>query len=204
MRNNYTASLFYNNMKNSDKKKITKENNSQLYVLAGIIFLTILVYANSLPNGFTNWDDTSYIIDNPVVKEFSFDKIGTIFTSLSDNIYQPLTILSFAIENKIAGLNPGLFHMDNLILHILNVFLVFILFNLITGRWEAASIVALLFGIHPLHVESVSWITERKDVLYTAFYIGSLILYFKYIKQPEKLKYRIYRGSLIRYTPASR
>jgi protein O-mannosyl-transferase len=181
-------------MKNTDKKKNlkSKENNTQFYVLAGIILLTIIVFSNSLLNGFTNWDDTSYIIDNPVVKEFSFNKIGTIFSTLSDAIYQPLTILTFAIEYKIAGLNPGLFHMDNLILHVLNVLLIFYLFNLITGRWEAAAIVAVLFGIHPLHVESVSWITERKDVLYTVFFIGGLIMYLKYIKQTVQIKYLAY------------
>ena len=179
-------------MKQSEKKKLDKENNKQVYFLSGLILLTILVFANSLSNGFTNWDDSSYIIENPAVKDFSLDKMGTMFTSLSDNIYQPLTIFSFAVEYKLAGLNPGLFHMDNLLLHIINVFLVFFLFNLITGRWEASVIIALLFGIHPLHVESVSWITERKDVLYTVFYLAGLIAYMKYFNQPGKNKFYIW------------
>jgi protein O-mannosyl-transferase len=174
------------------KGKIKKENNTRFYVLFGILFLTIIIFSNSLNNGFTNWDDSNYIIDNPAVKEFSVNKLGIMFSTLSDAIYQPLTILSFAVEYKIAGLNPALFHMDNLILHILNIFLIFYFFTLITGRWEAAAIISLFFGIHPLHVESVSWITERKDVLYTAFYIGGLITYYKYISQSYKFKYIVY------------
>lgn len=158
-------------------------------ILPAVVLLTIIVFSNSLENDFlTSWDDNQYITENSLVKELSWSNVEKIFTSFhSSGNYHPLTLLSYACEYKLFGPDPKAYHVTNLIFHCLNVILVFQLIKLITGRIETATIVALFFGIHPMHVESVSWISERKDVLYSFFLLGSLTSYTVYLK--NKLKY---------------
>lgn len=93
--------------------------------------------------------------------------------------YHPLTILSYAIEYHFVQLNPKLYHVTNIIIHLLNTVLVFWFILLLSKKNNVAFITALLFGIHPMHVESVAWISERKDVLYAFFYLGAMIAYIK-------------------------
>ncbi|MCI5055542.1 MAG: tetratricopeptide repeat protein, partial [Flavobacteriales bacterium] len=96
--------------------------------------------------------------------------------------YLPITMISYAYEYSKVGLKPYKYHLDNLILHILNVLLVFFFIRLLTKSNLSAFIVSILFGIHPMHVESVAWIAERKDVMYTFFFLLGLISYLKYIE----------------------
>ena len=97
-------------------------------------------------------------------------------------MYHPVTTLSFALEYRFARLNPFIYHFDNLILHLLNILLVYLFIKLLSGNKIIAFVVALLFGIHPMHVESVAWVAERKDVLYACFFLLSMIFYIKFIK----------------------
>ena len=151
--------------------------------LALIIIITIISYSDTIKNDFIkSYDDKEFIIDNPYIKNLSVESVKTIFTTphFSAN-YIPLSTLTWAIEYNKFGLNPKPFIFDNIILHLLNIILVFQLILLITKRNDAAIISSLLFAIHPMHVESVTWISERKDVLYTFFYLASLIYYIKHI-----------------------
>ena len=157
-----------------------KSKNSKYYILI-ILLLTILVYSNSLFNGFTNWDDTTYIHNNHFIKIITAHSIKLMFSTVYFGNYHPLTTLSYAIEYKLFGLNPFPYHFDNLLLHLINVVLVFYFIKSLSGRDEIAFITSLFFAIHPMHVESVAWISERKDVLYSMFYLASLIAYLKYI-----------------------
>jgi len=174
---------------NKQKKNFSnkKEKNKIVLILAAIVVITVIVFSNSLNNDFIrNWDDKGYLMDNPYVQNFSVASIKPIFTTFYNANYHPLTTLSYAIELKLFGLNPKPFHIANLFFHLLNALLVFWVIYLIIGRIEAAAIVSLFFAIHPMHVESVSWISERKDVLYTLFYISALISYLYYLKNNKQ------------------
>jgi len=157
-----------------------------LLIIGGIILLTLILYLPCLHYDFMKtWDDQIYVTHNPLIKDLSFDGIKRIFKEdrgLYAN-YHPLTILSLAL-NYHEGVSSFPFHLTNVILHLLNTILVFIFIYLVSGKkLFVAAVTALLFGIHPMHVESVAWISERKDVLYTFFYLLSLISYWKYVSQ---------------------
>ncbi|MGB0896361.1 MAG: tetratricopeptide repeat protein [Flavobacteriaceae bacterium] len=138
-------------------------------------------------NNFLNWDDTAYVINNDLIKDFSFRGIKNIFTTPEVvSTYAPLTLMSWALDYAIDGLNPAVFHFFNLLLHLFVVSLVFYFAKLLSRNLIIAFITAVLFGIHPMHVEVVGWISARKDLLYTIFFIGALIAYYFYIHKESK------------------
>ena len=153
--------------------------------MAAIAVLTFLFLYPCLNNKFTNWDDPSYIIQNDLVKSLSASGLKHIFTTPSMGNYHPITILLYAIEYHIAQLEPGLYHFDSLLLHIIVTLLVFWLVNLLTRRPIAAMVTALLFALHPMHVEPVAWVSGRKELLYSFFYLLSCISYVKFIRTKE-------------------
>jgi protein O-mannosyl-transferase len=166
---------------NADRKRET------IFALVAIL-TTLIVYLPSLSNGFiVNWDDGGYIQEHVLVHSLSWENFITIFnpTTFYKGNYHPLTTYFYALEYSMVGESAFLYHLNNLILHLLNVWLVFRFVKLITKRNEIAGFVALLFGIHPMHVESVAWISERKDVLYTFFFMLGLIQYYYYYTQKE-------------------
>ncbi len=126
-----------------------------------------------------NLDDDTYLTQNPGVSVLSWQSVGNLFTKPHEDLYKPLTLLSFAIEKHFFGLNPFVYHTNNLILHFLNTLLVWVIVALLTKREKIAWITAIVFAIHPLRVESVVWITERKDVLYGFFYLLAIVAYLK-------------------------
>ncbi len=147
--------------------------------LGGILALTFLVYVPSLGNDFVNWDDPIYVADNPLVVH---PDIRAVLTTPVGGNYHPLTIWSLALNYRLSALNPLSYHWLNLLLHLANTFLVFVFVRkLARGRFWTTVVTALYFGIHPMHVESVAWIAERKDVLYAFFYLLSLIAYLRYL-----------------------
>lgn len=165
-------------------KVVSKKNIAAWLYLAPVLVLTFILYATTLSNYFIiNWDDDGYIINNPMLKDFSWNSIVFMFTHFHLDNYHPITTLSNAIEYHLFQLNPTPYHFNNIMLHLLNTGLVFYLIKLLLKNKEAAFIVALLFAIHPMHVESVAWISERKDLLYTAFFLLSLILYHRFITE---------------------
>ncbi len=150
--------------------------------LVVILVTTFIVFAPSIKGIFLHWDDDTYILNNQSLTSLSLNNIKTIFFSYYYGLYNPITNLTWAIEYSVVELNPWLYHLNNIILHLINVSLVYILFKkYIIQNKEIALITASLFALAPIHVESVAWITERKDVLYTAFYLLSLIFYLKYL-----------------------
>ena len=149
--------------------------------LTGILLLTFIVYLPSLGNGFVNWDDNVYVTGNPLVAHPRFPDVLT--TPVMGN-YHPLTILSLALNYRISGYRPVSYHWLNLLLHLANTGLVFaFVWMLSRRRFWTATATSLFFGIHPMHVESVAWITERKDVLYALFYLLGLITYVRYLER---------------------
>jgi Tfp pilus assembly protein PilF len=147
-----------------------------------ILILTAVIYSRSLKNGFVNWDDDKIVVGNSEIRALSPQNIGAFFSKSYLNMYEPLVMISYAVDYQINGLDPAVYHLINVLFHLSNVVLVFFLVFKLCGRRETALIVACLFGIHPMHVESVAWVTERKDVMYAFFYFISLILYLRFLE----------------------
>ncbi|MGD0710777.1 MAG: hypothetical protein ABR968_06305, partial [Bacteroidales bacterium] len=176
------------NKKNAGKKK----NSIPLYIVS-LLILTFIVFYNSLHNFFiTNLDDSLYIGAADNLKHLTSANISTMFGTFIAGNYHPLAILSLAIDFSFHGQNAFPYHLINLLFHLANVALVFWFIYLLLNRVEAAFIVALFFAIHPMHVESVAWISERKDVLYTFFFLASLVAYLLYMKNVKKYGYYIF------------
>jgi len=165
-------------------------DKATLLSLLIILGITALVYSQSLKNEFVNWDDDVNLLENKTIEKLDQEHIKKIFTSHVIGNYNPLPIFTFAIEKHFFGIESArIYHINNLILHLICVLLVYRLgFLLGLGRY-GAFILALLFGIHPMRVESVAWVTERKDVLFAAFYFGALIQYIHYRQRGRKAKH---------------
>jgi protein O-mannosyl-transferase len=152
-----------------------------------VAVVTALCLFPLLRNDFTNWDDAYYVLNNSLLR--GPDWIG-IFTRPIVSNYHPLTVLSLAGNYVISGTKPWSYLLFNLLLHLGNTVLVFWFAYLLSDkkRWVAL-LTALLFGIHPMHVESVAWVSERKDVLYTLFFLLSMIAYWKYLQTNRSNRY---------------
>jgi len=163
------------------KENIFTGDKQGPWLLAAMVFLalvfTFLAMGPSLDNGFTNWDEYDTIVRNPRIRTLSAESVKTIFSTPDISMYNPLAILSYAVEYHFAGLAPEIYHATNLFLHLANTVLVLLLARLLLGGAWGAFFVALLFGVHPAHVESVAWAAERKDVLCAFFYLSSLLAY---------------------------
>ena len=151
-------------------------------VFSAIAVLTVLAYSPALTGDFVNWDDPEYVVNNYSIRSLAPRNIATFFTRPYVGHYAPLTILSYALDHRVYGLNPSGYHATNLALHILNTLLVCALAYALSGRRAVAYVTAALFAVHPLHVESVAWVTERKDVLSAFFYLSSIISYRAFIR----------------------
>lgn len=180
----------------------------ELYWLIVLLAIVLVVMSPALQNEFVNWDDEIYITKNEVIKKTPFSNLDELFTYKINGFSVPLTLLSFQIEHYFFGLNPFPYHLNNLLLHLVNVFLIYLFVKHLTmsnlflkiitptndskktkpNNQQPATIshktinytaffVALLFGIHPMNVESVAWATERKDLLYTFFALLAIYHY---------------------------
>jgi len=152
-------------------------SGKEKYFLPVVLAITFIVLSPSLQNKFVNLDDTQYIVENPAIKNISIENIKSIFSEQFVGNYQPVTMFSYLMDYKFFGLHPLGYHLVNLIFHLLGTFFVFLIIRKLSGNETIAFITSLLFGIHPLHVESVSWIAERKDVLYGFFFLWALYVY---------------------------
>lgn len=167
--------------------KVTKTYKI-LLAIAVILTATSAVYTPSLQNGFV-WDDETYIVNNKMIRTPSLSNIQKIFTTFFFGNYHPLTLLSYAFEYHFIGQDPPPYHATNIIIHMMNCTLVFLLIYILSNNIVVSCFVGLLFGIHPLHVESVAWISGRKDVLYALFFLASLISYLGFLKEQKKIYY---------------
>ena len=152
-----------------------------LLVAAVLITTTItwFAYSRALDHDFVNWDDPHYVTENVLVRKQNYRQLLTTVVSLN---YHPLTMISLAADAA-EPLSARPFIRTNVLLHLVNTGLVLWLAFLLSGRRIlVAAFVALLFGIHPMHVESVVWVSERKDVLYTLFFLAAAMAYWRYLE----------------------
>jgi len=159
-----------------------------LILICLLLVVTLSAFIPSLKNGFTNWDDDILLTGNKLIRNLSWQGLREVFTTPFYGLYHPLVLVSYALEYHFFKLNPLAYHTTNLTLHLINCLLVFWLISLIGADAQIAFITAMLFAIHPIHVESVAWVSERKDVLYALFFLSSLIGYASYLKN-HKIKY---------------
>ena len=161
-------------------------------LLAFILVLTLIVFSNTLKNNFiVNWDDDGYILNNPTIQHLDKGSVKEIFSSFHMGNYHPLTTLTYALEYKFFKLDPTPYHWLNLIFHLFNVVLVFLFIKTLSKKNLASLITCVLFAVHPMHVESVAWISELKDVLYTFFFLLSLLFYMHFSQNKKPVLYII-------------
>jgi len=162
----------------------------QLFLSALLVLvITFAALSPSLTAGFSNWDDQIMITQNTKIMSMSWESVKIWFTGFHERLYHPLVLMSYAVEYHFAKLDARVYHATNLVLHLLNTLFVFWFVYLISKKNLIALITALLFGIHPMHVESVIWLPERKDVLYSFFFLASLISYLYFLKDQKNRNY---------------
>ena len=178
--------------------RISKKHVRLVY--AALIFVNVLVYIQVLGHDFVNFDDNVYIFENGNVRAgLHEDTIKWALTSGDASNWHPITWLSLMLDSTIYGkgaennrtLSPGGFHFTNLLLHVINTLLLLYVLRRFTGRFWPSAFVAALFALHPLHVESVAWCTERKDVLFLLFGLLGMLAYLRYVESTQRLWYAI-------------
>src|SRR4029453_13759789 len=158
----------------------------------GLVAVTWAVFGQTLTHDFVNFDDHVYVYENPlVIRGLSTEAVIGAFTHTHARNWHPLTTLSNMLDCRLYGLNAGGHHLTNLILHTISVLLLFLVLKQMTGALWQSAFVAALFAIHPLHVESVAWVAERKDVLSAAFFMLTLAAYAQYARKPSAPRYLV-------------
>ncbi len=173
----------------------TASNQNRLLPAAALLLLTALcfyAFSPALNGGFINFDDYDYIQRNPMVSGgLSLKNITLAFTTYHASNWHPLTWISHMLDVQLFGFNPRFFHLENILLHLANMLLLVLLLWRMTGRFWQAFCVGALFGLHPLRVESVAWIAERKDVLCALFFLLTLLAYTAYVRSQRPLRYAL-------------
>jgi protein O-mannosyl-transferase len=184
--------------------RMNERSESNKFRLGAIIVLvlTLVAHVRSLQGKFVEWDDTTHITRNPAIRSLSFESVRVMFTKPIAKLYCPLTWLSYAVDYRIWNQDPFGYHLTNLLLHLANTLLVLVLTSMVLrDRWKHATTTALLtaaiFGIHPLRVESVAWVTERKDVLFAFFYLSALIVYCRWLDTHKLRNYWVCFGLFV-------
>ena len=158
-----------------------------IFLLGALFLVNYFTFSNAFDNSFVNWDDQVYVEEQPLVLNKDYRLLLKTPVSLN---YHPVTLISLAMQvpKDVKKLSPAPFIKLNIWLHIFNTFLVFFLLWMINEKkWIPAIIAAFIFSLHPMHVESVVWISERKDVLYTFFFLLSCISYWQYLITKRKI-----------------
>ena len=155
-----------------------------VWLMAGLLVLvTMALYWPVTGYGFINFDDPGYVAANPQVQGgLTWQSTGWALTTLDLGLWHPLTWISHMLDCQWFGLRPGWHHLTSVLLHIANTVLLFLVLRGMTGALWRSAVVAALFALHPLHVESVAWVAERKDVLSTFFVLLTLWAYHRYAK----------------------
>jgi len=148
-----------------------------------IALVTFWLFSPSLRNEFVDWDDYSNLVNNPHYRGLGWSQLRWMFTTFHLGPYQPLSWVTFGLDYLIWGINPVGYHLTNLILHTANCLLLFLWLRAFTQKLWPSALVSGLFAWHPIHVESVAWIAERKDVLSALFFMLTLWAYAGYVER---------------------
>src|SRR6266480_4891815 len=181
-----------------DRPMILKEPESSLralYLCLLLVAITWLVFGQTIGHDFVNFDDHVYVYDNPLISRgLTVDGLVGAFSHSHARNWHPLTTISHMLDCQLYGLKAGGHHFTNVVLHSVGVLLLFALLRKMSGMLWRSAFVAALFAIHPLHVESVAWIAERKDVLSGVFFMLTLLAYLRYARAPSTRRYFVVLG----------
>src|SRR5881409_71610 len=159
---------------------------------AALLLAVLAVHAQVVGFEFVGLDDPGYITRNPrVLAGLTSANVAWAFTTTEEANWHPLTWLSLMLDAQLGGKDPRLFHLTNLLLHLASTLLLFQVLAAMTGCRLRSVLVAALFAIHPLHVESVAWVAERKDVLSTVFWLLTMLAYLRYVRRPRFARYAL-------------
>lgn len=152
--------------------------------------MTWAVFGQTFEHGFVNFDDPAYVSENARIQAgLNWQDTVWAFTHVHSHNWHPLTTMSHMLDCQLFDLNPGAHHLVNVLLHSVSAVLLFLLLAQLTNRLWSAAFVAAIFAVHPLHVESVAWISERKDVLSGLFFMLTLLAYVRYARGPSVPRY---------------
>jgi hypothetical protein len=158
--------------------------------------LVFFLFSGTIGNGFINLDDNEYVYENPWVRQgITADTLGWALTSVGYYYWQPVTWISHMLDIEFFGLKPGGHHFTNALLHSINAVLLLLALCRLTGRLAPSVAAAALFAVHPLRVESVAWIAERKDLLAGTFFIAGIAAYANYARRPSRSRYAVMLGA---------
>jgi len=175
---------------NTTKRNKLLQIRPDLLVCLFFVIAILSVYWQVRNYSFVNYDDRQYVTQNHYVQAgLTLESIKWSFTAIHASNWHPLTWLSHMLDCQIYEMNPGHHHMTNVLLHILNTLLLFLVFKRMTGKLWQSGFVAALFALHPLHVESVAWVAERKDLLSTFFWMLTLWSYVRYVERSDFNRY---------------
>jgi tetratricopeptide (TPR) repeat protein len=164
--------------------------NWSFLICLSLTFATAAVFYQVCTYDFVNYDDQIYVYENQNIQAgITLKAIKWAFTANYANFWHPLTLLSHMLDWQLFGTNAGGHHLTNLIFHIANTLLLFLVLKQMTSALWQSAFVAALFALHPLHVESVAWVSERKDVLSTFFWMLTMWAYLRYVKYPNVARY---------------
>ena len=162
------------------------------WICVGLLVLTCAVFIQTLRYDFVNYDDPSYVYQNRrITSGIDFANVAWAFTHVHSENWHPLTTITHMLDCQLHGLKAGWHHFTNLLLHTIAVVLLFIALEQMTGALWRSAFVSAVFAVHPLHVESVAWIAERKDVLSAVFFMLTLLAYLHYTRAPSIGRYLI-------------
>jgi len=165
-------------------------SQSVIFIIIALTLLIIVDYWPVQNYEFLSYDDPGYVTSNYQIQAgITFKSIANTFTDIHTSNWHPLTMISHMLDWTLFGDNAGGHHWTNVVIHIFNTILLFLLFNKLTGALWRSAFVAALFAIHPINVESVAWIAKRKNVLSTFFLISTILFYVRYVKSPDCKKY---------------
>jgi Tfp pilus assembly protein PilF len=181
---------FRNSLKSAPPDHGRTNPRVEFFICLVISLLVMAVYSQSSGHGFLIWDDPLYVTENRHVRSgLNPSSMAWALSTVHAANWHPLTWLSHMADVSLFGLNPGAHHMSNVLLHLVNSLLVFAVFRSMTGAVWQSALVGALFAIHPLHVESVAWIAERKDLLSTFFWLLAMLAYHWYVRRPGIRRY---------------
>src|SRR6476646_3995215 len=167
-----------------------KSRVTDLFVCVGLVAVTWAVFGQTIRYHFVNFDDDLYVYNTPAIQSgLTLKGIAAAFISQHAHNWHPLTTISHMLDCQLYSLNAGGHHATNVILHTIAVLLLFWVLRRMTGEAWKSALVAALFAVHPLHVESVAWVSERKDILSAVFFFLMLNAYNRYARAPSVMRY---------------
>jgi tetratricopeptide (TPR) repeat protein len=175
---------------NPELNKAMQKVRTDFLICLCLVIVPLAVYIQTGTYDFVEFDDDDYVSENPHIRAgLNRESLLWAFTAGHSANWHPLTWLSHMLDIELYGMNPGPHHLTNVLFHIANTLLLFLAFRRMTGKMWQSAFIAALFALHPLHVESVAWISERKDVLSTFFWMLTLLTYARYAENPSLKTY---------------